>query len=269
MSSAQLYDTIGATYTVTRRTEPRIAAQVWAALGNARTVLNVGAGTGSCSPPTVTSPRWNRRRSCVRSVPRARRRAWLLRGEPSVRGPVLRRRDGFCHRSSLAGPGCGSARDAARGSPRGGLHARHLWNRLASSVLADPRLPPEVADLVVCRPRRPSWPARSEPGWSRCFSVGLRRRLLRGLLAPTEASLDEDVRRGISVWARVGPVAEQRAVRSLREDLVSVAGPNGTATSSVSRQQSLAFACWSPEPPAPAVLMASSAPLLSSHSRWC
>ncbi len=44
MSGAQLYDTIGADYTVTRRTEPRIAAQIWAALGDARTVLNVGAG---------------------------------------------------------------------------------------------------------------------------------------------------------------------------------------------------------------------------------
>ena len=31
MSSGQLYDTIGATYTVTRRTEPRIAARIWAA----------------------------------------------------------------------------------------------------------------------------------------------------------------------------------------------------------------------------------------------
>ena len=50
MSSGQLYDTIGTTYTVTRRTEPRIAAQVWAALGDARTVLNVGAGTGSYEP---------------------------------------------------------------------------------------------------------------------------------------------------------------------------------------------------------------------------
>src|SRR6204780_4418508 len=50
MSGAQLYDTIGCTYTVTRRTEPRIAAQVWAALGDARTVLNVGAGTGSYEP---------------------------------------------------------------------------------------------------------------------------------------------------------------------------------------------------------------------------
>src|SRR4030095_5365434 len=30
--------------------DPRIAAQVWAALGDARTVLNVGAGTGSYEP---------------------------------------------------------------------------------------------------------------------------------------------------------------------------------------------------------------------------
>ena len=51
MSADQLYDAIGATYTVTRRTEPRIAAQIWAALGDARTVLNVGAGTGSYEPP--------------------------------------------------------------------------------------------------------------------------------------------------------------------------------------------------------------------------
>ena len=51
MPGGQLYDTIGATYTVTRRTEPRIAEQIWTALGDARTVLNVGAGTGSYEPP--------------------------------------------------------------------------------------------------------------------------------------------------------------------------------------------------------------------------
>src|ERR1700723_880607 len=51
MPGGQLYDTIGATYTVTRRTEPRIAARTWAALGDAHTVLNVGAGTGSYEPP--------------------------------------------------------------------------------------------------------------------------------------------------------------------------------------------------------------------------
>ncbi len=36
-----------------------------------------------------------------------------------------------------------------------------------------------------------------------------------------EAYLDENVRRGVSVWALVGPDAEQRAVRSLRDDLAS------------------------------------------------
>jgi SAM-dependent methyltransferase len=51
MTSEQLYDTLGATYTATRHTEPRIAAQLWAALGDAGTVLNVGAGTGSYEPP--------------------------------------------------------------------------------------------------------------------------------------------------------------------------------------------------------------------------
>ena len=51
MTRAQLYDSIGATYTVTRCTEARIAAQLWAAFGDAQTVLNVGAGTGSYEPP--------------------------------------------------------------------------------------------------------------------------------------------------------------------------------------------------------------------------
>jgi hypothetical protein len=36
-----------------------------------------------------------------------------------------------------------------------------------------------------------------------------------------EAYLDERVRRGVSVWAGVGPAAEHRAVRNLREDLAS------------------------------------------------
>jgi hypothetical protein len=36
-----------------------------------------------------------------------------------------------------------------------------------------------------------------------------------------EAYLDERVRRGVSLWAAVGPEAEQRAVRSLGDDLAS------------------------------------------------
>jgi len=44
------YDRIGRSYTRTRRTEPRIAARLDAALGDARRVVNVGAGTGSYEP---------------------------------------------------------------------------------------------------------------------------------------------------------------------------------------------------------------------------
>ena len=44
------YDVIGAEYSRTRREDPRLAALIHAALGEARTVVNVGAGTGSYEP---------------------------------------------------------------------------------------------------------------------------------------------------------------------------------------------------------------------------
>jgi SAM-dependent methyltransferase len=44
------YDTIGRGYSTYRRADPRIAAAVQQALGDARTVVNVGAGTGSYEP---------------------------------------------------------------------------------------------------------------------------------------------------------------------------------------------------------------------------
>ncbi len=44
------YDRIGRGYSEVRRPDPRIAARIEAALGDARTVLNVGAGTGSYEP---------------------------------------------------------------------------------------------------------------------------------------------------------------------------------------------------------------------------
>jgi hypothetical protein len=81
---------------------------------------------------------------------------------------------------------------------------------------------PEVADLLVGRPslteQARAIRARMEPvliPWD-CvdgfFEAYWRR---------PEAYLDENVRRGISVWARIGPYVEQRAVRSLRDDLAS------------------------------------------------
>ncbi|HUQ83224.1 MAG TPA: class I SAM-dependent methyltransferase [Gemmatimonadaceae bacterium] len=45
-----MYDTIGMGYARLRRPDSRIAAQIMAALGDARSVLNVGAGAGSYEP---------------------------------------------------------------------------------------------------------------------------------------------------------------------------------------------------------------------------
>ncbi len=45
-----VYDRIGTTYSVTRRPDLRIAAQILKALGDARSVVNVGAGAGSYEP---------------------------------------------------------------------------------------------------------------------------------------------------------------------------------------------------------------------------
>src|SRR5215475_4801559 len=44
------YDTLGRTYSVTRRTDPRIATAIARELEGARSVVNVGAGTGSYEP---------------------------------------------------------------------------------------------------------------------------------------------------------------------------------------------------------------------------
>ena len=44
------YERSGAGYSTHRRTDPRIAGYVHAALGNARSVINVGAGAGSYEP---------------------------------------------------------------------------------------------------------------------------------------------------------------------------------------------------------------------------
>jgi hypothetical protein len=46
-----VYDKIGTTYAVTRRPDPRIGALIGAALSEARSVINIGAGAGSYEPP--------------------------------------------------------------------------------------------------------------------------------------------------------------------------------------------------------------------------
>ena len=48
--SGPAYDRMGIDYSAVRRADPRFEAAIWSALGDARTVLNVGAGAGSYEP---------------------------------------------------------------------------------------------------------------------------------------------------------------------------------------------------------------------------
>jgi SAM-dependent methyltransferase len=48
--SSPTYNRVGLNYSDFRRSEPRIESAIWAALGDARSVVNVGAGAGSYEP---------------------------------------------------------------------------------------------------------------------------------------------------------------------------------------------------------------------------
>jgi SAM-dependent methyltransferase len=50
VESRARYDRIGGGYSLTRREDPRLAAAIHGALGDARSVVNVGAGAGSYEP---------------------------------------------------------------------------------------------------------------------------------------------------------------------------------------------------------------------------
>ncbi|MCW2856027.1 MAG: transcriptional regulator, MerR family [Marmoricola sp.] len=222
MATVQLYDTIGATYTATRRTEPRIAARIWAALGDARTVLNVGAGTGSYEPPDRE----------------------VLALEPSALMRAQRQPDAApCIAGSAENlPFDDQSFDAAMAvctlhhwqDPTAGLREMQRVARRVVVFLFDTSNPdqfwlnrdylPEFAELPGCRVLA-SLPelagaidARLEPvpvPWDCAdgfFEAYWRR---------PEAYLEEGVRRGISVWDAVGPDAENRAVHELRADLAS------------------------------------------------
>jgi DNA-binding transcriptional MerR regulator len=223
MFGARLYDEIGGAYPATRRTEPRIAARIWDALGDARTVLNVGAGTGSYEPPgrevTAVEPS---------AVMRAQRPAGAA---PCV--AACAEALPFADRSFDAAMAVSTVHHWQ--DPVAGLREmRRVARRVvvltfdaSDSVLRDRfwltrDYLPEFAGLFE------GWPAlaglaeavggQPEPvpvPWDCAdgfFEAYWRR---------PWAYLEERVRRAVSTWTRVGPQAEQRAVRSLRDDLDS------------------------------------------------
>lgn len=50
---APVYDAIGGGYQLARRPDPRISSRIETALGDAQSIVNVGAGNGSYEPPTT------------------------------------------------------------------------------------------------------------------------------------------------------------------------------------------------------------------------
>ena len=216
-----LYDTIGTTYAATRRTEPRIAAQVWAALGDARTVLNVGAGTGSYEPTD-------------RDVTAVEPSAVMRAQRPVGAAPCVAA-------SAESLPFEDKSFDAAMA-----FATVHHWRDPVAGLRELQRVARRVV-VFTCDTTDQSWRGRfwltrdylTEVAASR---VGLATELARAsgahvepVLVPwdcadgffeaywrrPEAYLEEHVRRGMSLWAAVGPEAEQRVVRSLRGDIES------------------------------------------------
>jgi DNA-binding transcriptional MerR regulator len=221
MFGAQLYEAIGSAYPATRRTEPRIAARVWEALGDARTVLNVGAGTGSYEPAdrdvTAVEPSAvMRAQRHADAAPCVAASAESLPFEDQSFDAAMAFSTVHHWHDPIAG--LREMRRVARrvvvfthdASDTGWRH--RFW--LTRDYL------PEVANLVAGRPPVDelvrAMGGRMEPvliPWDCAdgfFEAYWRR---------PEAYLNEQVRRAVSIWTRVGPEAEQRAVDRLRDDL--------------------------------------------------
>ena len=217
----QLYDQIGTTYSVTRQTEPRIAARLWAALGDARTVLNVGAGTGSYEPPD-------------REVAAVEPSAVMRAQRPAGAAPCV-------DASAESLPFDDQSFDAAMA-----FATVHHWQDPVAGLREMQRVARRVV-VFTCDTNDESWRNRfwltrdylREVDYS---TVGIATELARAIgarLEPVpvpwdcldgffeaywrrpEAYLDERVRRGCSVWTAVGPDVEERVVRDLRDDLES------------------------------------------------
>jgi SAM-dependent methyltransferase len=220
MPAAQLYDTIGISYAATRCTEPRIASRIWAALGDARSVLNVGAGSGSYEPVG---------RDLIAVEPSAVMRAQ----RPADAAPCVAA-------SALSLPFADQSFDAAFAvlsdhhwpDPIAGLREMRRVARRVVVFQFDARCAgdfwltrdylPEFADLAAGHPalaeRAAAIGARMEPvpiPWDCAdgfFHAYWRR---------PERYLRPEVRRGISVFAALGPEVERRMAVALGQDLAS------------------------------------------------
>jgi SAM-dependent methyltransferase len=227
---ADLYDRIGRTYTTTRRPDPRIAAAIWDALGDAGTVLNVGAGAGNYEPtdrellalepsPVMIAQRPRGRDGVVRVV-QGRAEA-LPFGDGSFDAVMAVLSD---HHWSDRRRGFHECRRVARGrvvlfNANPG-EADLFW--LTTEYL------PEFLELIPRRYREPgAWEQelRSILGEVKLIPVPIPHDCTDGFYGAywrrPEAYLDPTVRAGISVFAQLSSGAVDRALELLAADLES------------------------------------------------
>jgi len=216
------YDQHGSGYTRHRQPDPRIAARVHAALGSARTVVNVGAGAGSYEPAD---------RSVVAVEPSAVMRAQRPVGRGPAVGAVaetLPFADGVfdaamamvtVHQWPDPARGLRELRRVAAGPvvvlTFDGDELDRLWlaDYVPELVEAERRrYPPidRIVDLLGGGTAVPvPVPIDCVDGFTEAY------------YARPERFLDDDVRAAQSAWAFVDPPATARAVRRLGDDLAS------------------------------------------------
>jgi SAM-dependent methyltransferase len=214
----RLYDRIGQTYSGARRTEPRIPNRIWSALGDARTVLNVGAGTGSCEPTY---------RDVIAVEPSAVMRAQ----RPVDAAPCVAA-------SAESLPFADQSFDAAMAvlsdhhwpDPIAGLREMRRIARRVVVFQWDSQLFDRfwlvrnyLLEFAALAEAQPNLRARAEAIGARMQPVPIPCDCIDGFFHAywrrPDAYLCERVRRGTSVWARLGKAVEQRAVRALRADI--------------------------------------------------
>jgi SAM-dependent methyltransferase len=216
------YEQRGQGYARNRRTDPRIAARIHAALGGARTVLNVGAGAGSYEP----DDRW-----VLAVEPSAAMRAQ----RPPGAAPALAARaealpfddDSFdaamacvtIHHWDPASTGLAELRRVARGPVvvfTCELDALPDWQQ---EFLRE--------GLVIERPRFPAIDdvARWLGGSTRVERVPTPADCMDGFFEAfwkrPEALLDPQIRASQSMWTLLEPGVEERIVERLRAALAS------------------------------------------------
>lgn len=221
--SKQRYDLIGQGYAQTRKEDPRLCARILSALGSARTVVNVGAGTGSYEPRdryvVAIEP------SDVMAGQRPRELA------PAIRATAdsLPLRDG----SVDAAMTVMSVHHWDEGQEAGVRELRRVASGPVVIVTCDPEVSgamwlmadylPEVAALDHRTFPRPAQLAAWLGGRTEVQVVPIPRDTcdwsLVSFWAHPERVLDEDARNATSGFARMEPAVVHRVVAAVRRDL--------------------------------------------------